>query len=73
MALGSTKIGGRQSGRGGAVALSSGDQAAIEGVCTDLCMSAVSTRKSADAFEEELKAEICKIFIETVTQLRDGA
>ena len=70
---GSTKIGGRQSGRGGAVALSSGDQAAIEGVCTDLCMSAVSTRKSADAFEEELKAEICKIFIETVTQLRDGA
>ena len=55
------------------MALSSGDQAAIEGVCTDLCMSAVSTRKSADAFEEELKAEICKDLHRNSDATKDGA
>ncbi len=69
---GSTRGGGRQGGRGGATALTSGDETAIEGMCADLCTSAVSTRKGADAFEEELKAEICKIFVDTVAFLRES-
>ena len=66
--VGPTK--GRHGGRGGATALSSGEEAAIEGMCADLCMGAVNTRRSADTFEEELKTEICKIFVETILTLR---
>ena len=63
---------GNSKSRGPAKTLTSGDKVAIEGICSDLCLESVSTRKIADTFEEDLKAEICNIFIDTVTQLRAG-
>lgn len=68
-----TAQGKSRAGSKAAVALSSSDETAIEKACVDLCADALTKRRSSDSFEEDFRAEIKAIFIDTVRELREGA